>query len=52
MILTIVGDVTAEQITGFVQTHFGGWKRPLRRHEARRVLRRSIKRPCSSLKKT
>jgi len=27
MILTIVGDVTAEQITGFVQTHFGGWKK-------------------------
>jgi zinc protease len=27
MILTIVGDVTAEQVTAFVQTHFGGWKK-------------------------
>jgi zinc protease len=26
-ILTIVGDVTAEQVTAFVQTHFGGWKK-------------------------
>ena len=27
IILTIVGDVTAEQVTTFVQTHFGGWKK-------------------------
>jgi zinc protease len=27
IILTIVGDVTAEQATGLVQTHFGAWKK-------------------------
>jgi zinc protease len=27
VILTIVGDVTAEQVTGLVQTHFGMWKK-------------------------
>ena len=27
VILTIVGDVTAEQVTGLVQTHFGAWKK-------------------------
>jgi zinc protease len=27
IILTIVGDVTAEQVTAFVNTHFGGWKK-------------------------
>jgi zinc protease len=27
VILTIVGDVSAEQVTGLVQTHFGGWKK-------------------------
>ena len=27
MILTIVGDVTTEQVTGLVQTHFGAWKK-------------------------
>ena len=27
MILTIVGDVTAEQVTALVQTHFGSWKK-------------------------
>jgi len=27
VILTVVGDVTAEQATGLVQTHFGSWKK-------------------------
>ncbi|BCA54733.1 putative Zn-dependent peptidase, M16 family [Nitrospira sp. KM1] len=27
VILTVVGDVTAEQITGLTQTHFGSWKK-------------------------
>ena len=27
VILTVVGDVTADQVTGLVQTHFGGWKK-------------------------
>lgn len=27
VILTIVGDVTTEQVTGLVQTHFGAWKK-------------------------
>jgi zinc protease len=29
VILTVVGDVTADQITGLVQTHFGTWKKAL-----------------------
>ncbi|HLZ35305.1 MAG TPA: pitrilysin family protein [Nitrospira sp.] len=28
VILTIVGDVTTEQVSGLVQTHFGAWKKP------------------------
>ncbi len=28
VILTIVGDVTTEQVTALVQTHFGAWKKP------------------------
>jgi zinc protease len=28
VILTIVGDVTSDQMTGLVQTYFGGWKKP------------------------
>ena len=27
VILTVVGDVTIEQVTGLVQTHFGAWKK-------------------------
>jgi zinc protease len=27
VILTIVGDVTPEQVTGLVQSHFGAWKK-------------------------
>lgn len=27
VILTVVGDITAEQVTGLVQTHFGAWKK-------------------------
>ena len=27
VILTVVGDVTTEQVTGLVQTHFGAWKK-------------------------
>jgi zinc protease len=27
VILTVVGDVTLDQVTGLVQTHFGGWKK-------------------------
>jgi len=27
MILTVVGDVTPDQVTGLVQTHFGAWKK-------------------------
>jgi zinc protease len=27
VILTVVGDVTADQVTGLVQTHFGAWKK-------------------------
>ena len=27
VILTVVGDVTVEQVTGLVQTHFGAWKK-------------------------
>ena len=27
VILTIVGDITTEQVTGLVQTHFGAWKK-------------------------
>jgi len=27
LILTVVGDVSADQVTGFVQTHFGFWKK-------------------------
>lgn len=29
VILTVVGDVTIEQVTGLVQTHFGAWKKVL-----------------------
>jgi zinc protease len=29
VILAVVGDVTAEQVTSLVHTHFGAWKKPL-----------------------
>jgi len=28
VILTVVGDVTAEQVTALIDTHFGAWKKP------------------------
>jgi zinc protease len=46
VILTIVGDVTAEQVTALVQTHFGTWKKaapPLRNvKKAAPVERRTV----------
>lgn len=45
VILTIVGDVTPDQITGLVQTHFGAWKKTLSPS-------RNIKNPPAVEKKT
>jgi zinc protease len=45
VILTIVGDVTAEQATTLVQTHFGSWKKGA-------VPSRSVKKPTAIDKKT
>jgi zinc protease len=45
VILTIVGDVTAEQATTLVQTHFGSWKKGV-------VPSRAVKKPPAIDKKT
>jgi zinc protease len=45
VILTIVGDVTAEQATTLVQTHFGSWKKGA-------VPSRTVKKPTAIDKKT
>jgi zinc protease len=45
VILTIVGDVTAEQVSGLVQAHFGGWKKTA-------APSRSLKNPTQVEKKT
>jgi len=45
VILTIVGDVTAEQATTLVQTHFGSWKKGV-------VPSRAVKKPTAIDKKT
>jgi zinc protease len=45
VILTIVGDVTAEQATTLVQTHFGSWKKGA-------VPSRAVKKPTAIDKKT
>lgn len=45
VILTIVGDVTAEQATTLVQTHFGSWKKGA-------VPYRAVKKPTAIDKKT
>ena len=45
VILTIVGDVTAEQATTLVQTHFGSWKKGA-------VPSRAVKKPAAIDKKT
>lgn len=45
VILTIVGDVTAEQATTLVQTHFGSWKKGA-------VPSRAVKKPTTIDKKT
>jgi zinc protease len=45
MILTVVGDVTIEQVTGLVQTHFGAWKKVA-------PPARSVKNPAPVEKKT
>lgn len=45
VILTIVGDVTLDQVTGLVQTHFGGWKKSP-------VPARNIRKPGALEKKT
>ena len=44
VILTIVGDVTVEQATTLVQTHFGGWKKGL-------TPVRTVKKPATIEKK-
>jgi zinc protease len=45
IILTIVGDVTVEQVTALVQTHFGGWKKGV-------TPQRAIKDPSPIKRKT
>jgi len=45
VILTVVGDVTVEQATALVQTHFGSWKKGV-------VQPRAIKKPAAIDKKT
>ena len=45
VILTIVGDITAEQATTLVQTHFGSWKKGV-------VQPRTVKKPAVIDKKT
>ena len=45
VILTIVGDITAEQATTLVQTHFGSWKKGV-------VHPRTVKKPAVIDKKT
>lgn len=44
VILTIVGDITVEQVTALVQTHFGSWKKGV-------VQARTVKKPGSMDKK-
>ena len=45
VILTVVGDITADQVTGLVQTHFGSWKKAP-------VPARNAKKPAPIEKKT
>jgi len=45
VVLTVVGDVTAEQITALVETHFGGWKKPA-------LPARNMKKPAPIQRKT